>query len=111
MLHGIGDGDMSMGELTACGCYLGSNVSYNVKKMLEAGYLKYEVSRTDRRMRFVRLTPEGRKIRELVELVHRGAYRALPSPALSPERMAAVVAVARSFDRFLMLRADRVRGS
>ena len=32
MLFNIGDAEMTVGELTLRGCYLGSNVSYNVKK-------------------------------------------------------------------------------
>src|SRR5207237_4243070 len=39
MLFNIGDAEMTVGELTLRGCYLGSNVSYNVKKMVENGYL------------------------------------------------------------------------
>ena len=33
ILFNIGDPEMTVGELTLRGCYLGSNVSYNVKKM------------------------------------------------------------------------------
>ena len=39
ILYNIGSDDMTVGELTARGYYLGSNVSYNVKKMVENGYL------------------------------------------------------------------------
>ena len=41
MLFNIGDAEMTVGELTLRGCYLGSNVSYNVKKLVENGYLSY----------------------------------------------------------------------
>src|ERR1700742_2418500 len=44
MLFNIGDAEMTVGELTLRGCYLGSNVSYNVKKMVENGYLSQERS-------------------------------------------------------------------
>src|ERR1043166_4036921 len=49
MLFNIGDAEMTVGELTWRGCYLGSNVSYNVKKLVEAGYLAQERSLHDRR--------------------------------------------------------------
>src|SRR3982750_1919839 len=49
MLFNIGDAEMTVGELTLRGCYLGSNVSYNVKKMVENGYLIQERSQHDRR--------------------------------------------------------------
>jgi len=39
MLFNIGDAEMSVSELTLRGCYLGSNVTYNVKKMVKNGYL------------------------------------------------------------------------
>ena len=59
MLFNIGDAEMTVGELTLRGCYLGSNVSYNVKKMVENGYLVQERSVHDRRSIHVRLTEKG----------------------------------------------------
>ena len=59
MLFNIGDAEMTVGELTLRGCYLGSNVSYNVKKMVENGYLEHERSVHDRRSIHVRLTEKG----------------------------------------------------
>jgi DNA-binding MarR family transcriptional regulator len=49
MLFNIGDAEMTIGELTTRGAYLGSNVSYNVNKMVENGYLVQERSLHDRR--------------------------------------------------------------
>src|SRR5205823_14986505 len=37
MLFNIVDAEVTVGELTSRGCYLGSNVSYNVKKLVESG--------------------------------------------------------------------------
>src|SRR5712672_4552711 len=59
MLYNLGDAEMTVGELTLRGCYLGSNVSYNVKKMVENGYLAHERSVHDRRSIHVRLTEKG----------------------------------------------------
>src|ERR1043166_6442689 len=56
MLFNIGDADMTVGELSLRGCYLGSNVSYNVKKMVENSYLAQERSVHDRRSIHVKLT-------------------------------------------------------
>ena len=55
ILFNIGDLEMTVGELTLRGCYLGSNVSYNVKKMVENNYLVQERSAHDRRSVRVRL--------------------------------------------------------
>jgi DNA-binding MarR family transcriptional regulator len=53
---------MTVGELTTRGAYLGSNVSYNVKKMVENGYLVQERSAHDRRSIHVRLTKKGPRL-------------------------------------------------
>jgi len=59
ILYNIGDDELTVGELTHRGYYLGSNVSYNVKKMTENGYLKQERSSHDRRSVRVSLTEKG----------------------------------------------------
>ncbi len=64
MLFNIGDAEMSVGELTLRGCYLGSNVSYNVKKLVENGYIAQERSVHDRRSVHIKLTNKGRKLRQ-----------------------------------------------
>src|ERR1044072_2036017 len=56
ILFNIGDLEMTVGELTLRGCYLGSNVSYNVKKMGENGHLVQERSGHDRPSIHVRLS-------------------------------------------------------
>jgi DNA-binding MarR family transcriptional regulator len=61
MLFNIGD---AVGELTLRGCYLGSNVSYNARKMVENEYLAHERSVHDRRSIHVRLTEKGIKLRD-----------------------------------------------
>src|ERR1700731_2933924 len=59
MLFSIGDSEMTVGELTLRGCYLGSHVSSNVKKMVENGYLTQQRSLHDRRSIHVSLTEKG----------------------------------------------------
>jgi DNA-binding MarR family transcriptional regulator len=72
LLFNLGDADISIGELTLKGYYLGSNVSYNVKKLSENGYLDCERSEHDRRSIRVRLTAKGRTLRNrLSEMLHR----------------------------------------
>src|SRR5258708_29948918 len=60
ILYNIGDAEMTVGELTLRGCYLGSNVSYNVKNMVENGYLLQERSDHVRRTIHVRLAEKGK---------------------------------------------------
>ncbi len=62
ILYNIGEEELSVGELTQRGYYLGSNVSYNVKKMVENGYLIQERSPHDRRSFHVRASGKGVEI-------------------------------------------------
>src|SRR5947209_2535371 len=64
LLFNMGDAEISIGELISRGYYLGSNVSYNVKKLAESGYLTYERSAHDRRSIRVRLTRKGSTLRD-----------------------------------------------
>ena len=62
LLFNIGDDHISVGELTSRGYYLGSNVTYNLKKLVENGYLEQQPSPHDRRSSRVGITDKGRKL-------------------------------------------------
>lgn len=62
LLFNIGDQELTAGELRTRGHYLGSNVSYNLKKLVEAGYIRHERSATDRRSVRVSLTETGHAV-------------------------------------------------
>jgi DNA-binding MarR family transcriptional regulator len=66
LLYNIGDKELTAGELRTRGYYLGSNVSYNVKKLVETGYLHHARSRIDRRAVRISLTDKGREVHEVV---------------------------------------------
>lgn len=66
ILYNIGDDEMTVGELTIRGYYLGSNVSYNVKKMVENGYLIQERSVHDKRSIRVRLSDKGLELKKII---------------------------------------------
>jgi DNA-binding MarR family transcriptional regulator len=67
LLYNIGDKELTAGELRTRGYYLGSNVSYNLKKLVETGFLDHQRSRVDRRSVRIRLTDMGREVRDIVE--------------------------------------------
>jgi DNA-binding MarR family transcriptional regulator len=71
MLFNIGDAEMCVGELTLRGCYLGSNVSYNLKRMVENDYLVQQRSTHDRRSIHVRLTGKGQALRTRLAAMHK----------------------------------------
>jgi DNA-binding MarR family transcriptional regulator len=65
LLFNVGDGEMTAGELRTRGHYLGSNVSYNLKKLVDMGYIIHARSETDRRSVRVRLAEKGRVVHQL----------------------------------------------
>ena len=81
LLFNVGENEVTAGELKSRGYYQGSNVSYNLKKLVENDYMHHQRSEVDRRSVRVRLTPKGREIRDVVAklfathsdgLMHRG---------------------------------------
>ena len=64
LLYNIGDAELTPGELRSRGHYLGSNVSYNLKQLVEKGYIRDERSATDRRSKRVSLTETGLAVRD-----------------------------------------------
>src|SRR6266496_5595374 len=91
MLFNIGDVEMTVGELTLRGCYLGSNVSYNVKKMVENKYLVQERSVHDRRSIHVRLTDKGRDLRDRLSVMHRRHVEMLNQTTITDADLQGVV--------------------
>jgi len=67
LLFNIGENEVTAGELKSRGYYQGSNVSYNLKKLVDMGYMHHQRSEIDRRSVRVRLTPKGREVRETVQ--------------------------------------------
>ncbi|MCH9806556.1 MAG: winged helix DNA-binding protein [Alphaproteobacteria bacterium] len=70
LLHNIGDSELTAGELKTRGYYLGSNVSYNLKKLVDMGYIHYKRSETDRRSVRVSLTDKGHDACEVIRGLH-----------------------------------------
>jgi DNA-binding MarR family transcriptional regulator len=70
LLFNIGDKELTAGELRTRGYYLGSNVSYNVKKLVELGFLHHARSRIDRRSVRISLTEKGNEVHRIVAAVY-----------------------------------------
>ncbi len=66
LLFNVGDNEVTAGELKTRGYYQGSNVSYNLKKLVESGYMHHQRCAADRRAVRVRLTDKGRQVRATV---------------------------------------------
>ncbi|MBO0661465.1 MarR family transcriptional regulator [Jiella sp. MQZ9-1] len=66
LLFNIGDSVLTAGELRSRGFYLGSNVSYNLKKLVDLGFIDHQKSRLDRRAVRVSLTETGMEVAQVV---------------------------------------------
>ena len=100
MLFSIGDAEMTVGELTLRGCYLGSNVSYKVKKMVENGYLVQERSLHDRRSTHVHLTEKGCELRDRLTAMHQRHLEMLSQAELTAEDLHTVGVRLRRLEQF-----------
>jgi len=77
LLFNIGDSELTAGELRSRGYYLGSNVSYNLKKLVEMDYLHHSRSRVDRRSVRISLTDKGREVQKIVEELYQKHVRTI----------------------------------
>jgi DNA-binding MarR family transcriptional regulator len=59
--------ELCAGELRTRGYYLGTNVSYNLKKLVQIGLIEHHRSRIDRRSVRIKLTAKGQEVYEIVE--------------------------------------------
>ena len=85
ILYNIGSDELTVGELTARGYYLGSNVSYNVKKMVENQYLVQERSQHDRRSVRLRVSDKGMAMRDKLGDMFERHVDGLAEIEMSPE--------------------------
>jgi DNA-binding MarR family transcriptional regulator len=100
ILHNIGADEMTVGELTVRGYYLGSNVSYNVKKMVENGWLVQERSVHDKRSVRVRLSDKGRKLNDAMTALYKKHEEKLASSGLANARLESMNHVLRDLETF-----------
>lgn len=110
ILYNIGGDDLTVGELTVRGYYLGSNVSYNVKKMVEAGYLKQERSQHDRRSVRVHLSDKGKDLKEKVSNIFLRHTKELRTVELDEEKLSLINERMRLLERFWAARSTPASG-
>ncbi len=107
LLYNIAENEVTAGELKSRGYYQGSNVSYNLKKLVEAGYMHHQRSEIDRRSVRVRLTPKGRALRQTVsDLFERHATGLVSRHILSSATLVEMNDSLRVIERYW---ADQIR--
>ena len=101
LLFNIGENEVTAGELKSRGYYQGSNVSYNLKKLVEMGYMHHQRCEIDRRSVRVRLTDRGREIRNVVsELFARHAVGLQDKGVLGVEGLAEITDSLKRVERY-----------
>ncbi len=101
LLFNIGDHEVTAGELKSRGYYQGSNVSYNLKKLVEMGYMHHERCEVDRRAVRVRLTARGREVRDALDgLFNRHAEGIRHTGILSDDGLVEIVSTLRRVERY-----------
>ncbi|MBL4804154.1 MAG: winged helix-turn-helix transcriptional regulator [Alphaproteobacteria bacterium] len=100
ILYNIGDDEMTVGELTIRGYYLGSNVSYNVKKMVENGYLVQERSVHDKRSIRVKLSDKGLDLKNAISDMFKRHEAEIEGSELTDDRLNEVSETMKMLERF-----------
>lgn len=107
LLFNVGDHEVTAGELKSRGYYQGSNVSYNLKKLVELGYMHHQRCEIDRRSVRVRLTQKGRTVRDAVgALFLRHADGMNARDILDLETLETITATLRRVERYW---SDQIR--
>ncbi len=101
LLFNVGTHEVTAGELKSRGYYQGSNVSYNLKKLVEFGYMNHQRCDIDRRAVRVRLTEKGRNIQNIVgQLFERHALSMANKKLTGDFRLADINSVLRRMERY-----------
>jgi len=100
ILSNISSEQLTVGELTARGYYLGSNVSYNVKKLVENNYLTQERSPHDRRMTRVKVSQKGLELCERVDALYQKNAMELARDVVTEDQLQSTNEVLTSLERY-----------
>ena len=100
ILSNISSEQLTVGELTARGYYLGSNVSYNVKKLVENNYLTQERSPHDRRMTRVKVSDKGLELCERVDALYQKNAMELARDVVTEDQLQSTNEVLTSLERY-----------
>ena len=101
LLYNIGDNEVTAGELKSRGYYQGSNVSYNLKKLVDGGYMHHQRCSIDRRSVRISLTEKGLEVRDVVaELFLRHTQQLAERTGIDSDRLTSIIGDLRRMERF-----------
>ncbi len=116
LLH-MGADEMTVSELTLRGCYQGTNVSYNLGKLVDSGYVVQERSARDRRVVKVKATEKGSALAAHLTRFYDALEADLTGSVADPAAIADCEALMMRCERFALARlslpagVDRSRSS
>ena len=100
-LFNIGENEVTAGELKSREYYQGGNVSYNLKKLVDLGYMHHQRCEMDRRSVRVKLTAKGRDIKDtLSQLFVKHADILETRADLSSQHVDTITKGLKSLERF-----------
>ena len=111
MLFNIDDDKMTVSEITTRGCYLGANASYNLRRLVENGYLAQKRSLHDRRSTLVWLNAKGCALRDRMSEMHRWHVSMLPQAMIVESDLESTALTLRRIERLWVRAADLVERS
>jgi DNA-binding MarR family transcriptional regulator len=100
ILLNVGEAEMTASELLWRGCYLGSNVSYNLKKLTESGYVVQERSTHDRRVVIVRNSKKGLELCAMLKTMNARHLEAMSRANFKLEDLNICRSTLRSLQQF-----------
>jgi DNA-binding MarR family transcriptional regulator len=100
ILYNVGKHEMTVGEISNRGYYLGSNVSYNLKKLVENGYFIQEKASHDKRASKVRLSDKGIKLYDKIDKLFNRQASNLKYNGVTEENLKESLKLLRKFESY-----------
>lgn len=102
----IGDDELSVRDLMERGYFLGSNASYNLKNLVESGYVDRAASQRDRRSARLRLSEKGQTLCQSLRRMEAEQAEALIAAPSDLDDLAVTYRMLRRLER---LWTDQIR--
>lgn len=101
ILYNVGQSEMTVGELSNRGYYLGSNVSYNLKKLVENKYFIQEQAKHDKRASKIRLSEKGMKLYTKIDAIFDKQADNLRHNGIAEKNLSETIKVLRKLESYL----------
>lgn len=98
ILYHIGSNKITVGDLIHRGYYMGSNVSYNLKKLMANGYVTQTPSDFDKRSTFISLTKKGAVLCEKLDKVMESQMKMLKVEGINDKEIENLTGTLKKFE-------------